>query len=222
MPAFRAAAVLFDLDGTLADTAHELHQSAVAALTDAGLPPIEFTRARDFIGDGTPRFIKRLITRQWWGEPPAEVYQQVYENFSTHYQTACVESRLYDCVPSVLAQFAAGAVKMACVTNKPERYTLPLLQAHGLCRYFSAVVCGDTLPVKKPDPAPLYSALKVLAVPADAAVMVGDSITDSRAAAAAGCKFIFMRYGYYRQPPPADAAADRFDAIPQLLQQLSA
>lgn len=219
MPA-ATGAVLFDLDGTLADTAPELHQAALAALTDSGLPPIQFMQARNYIGDGTPRFIKRLITRQWWGEPSAELYHQVHESFSTHYQNTCVHSRLYDNVLPVLDQFAAAGVKMACVTNKPERYTQPLLPALGLRDYFSAVICGDTLAVKKPDPAPLHAALNSLRVSAAAAVMVGDSITDSRAAAAAGCKFIFMRYGYYREPPPADAAADRFEAIPPLLQTL--
>ncbi|MCH9705843.1 MAG: HAD-IIIA family hydrolase [Proteobacteria bacterium] len=208
-------ALLFDLDGTLADTASELHAAAAAALSDLQLPPVPFEEAREYIGDGMPRFLKRLITRQWWGEPTENLYQQAYERMTHHYQNYCNRSNLYAHVPETLAQFKTRALPMACVTNKAERYSKSLLEKSGIAHYFSVVVGGDTLSVKKPDPAPLQEAMRHLAVTAENTIMVGDSIADSRAAVAAGCQFICMRYGYHRAGmlPPADYYADCFSQI---------
>lgn len=213
------AAALFDLDGTLVDTAPDLHAAASAALEDLQMPAVPFSEAREYIGDGMPRFIKRLVTRQWWGEPADGVYERASARLAHHYMQHCVNSRPYAGVESVLQQCAQQGIKMACVTNKAERYTLPLLAACGLEGFFAAVVCGDTLEVKKPHPAPLLTAMQTLCSEAAETVMVGDSITDSRAAAAAGCKFICMTYGYHRQNtmPPADLQADEFAQIPALL-----
>lgn len=215
-----AAALLFDLDGTLADTAPQLYAAAAAALAESGCaaPPLE--EARSYIGDGMPRFLKRMMTRQWWGEPPAAQYEEMHARFARHYQQRYADSPLYEGVAEALAALAARSFKMACVTNKAQRYTAPLLHARGLAQYFEVQVCGDTLPTKKPDPAPLRHAAAQLG--AARAIMVGDSIADSRAAAAAGYPFICVRYGYHRQRrlPPADATADCFADIPALLDSL--
>ena len=218
------AAVLFDLDGTLADTAPELHAAANAALAELEIMAVPFGEAREYIGDGMPRFIKRLITRQWWGEPAQELYQHAEQRLAHHYQRLCVNSRLYDGAAAALAQLAQREVPMACVTNKAQRFTVPLLAACGVAEHFAAVVCGDTLPVKKPAPDPLHAAMRALNVAPEETVMVGDSITASRASAAAGCKFICMTYGYHRENkiPPADAQAADFAQMLDVLDALDA
>lgn len=205
-------ALLFDLDGTLADTAPDICAAANATLTELNKQPVTLAEARGYIGDGMPRFIKRMLTRQWWGEPDAELFHTAAARMMEHYARECVTApRLYDGVLATLKKFQEDGFPMACVTNKPARFTPPLLDACGLSIFFSAVVCGDTLPVKKPDAAPLLYACQTLGAPIKTAVMIGDSASDGQAAAAAGCRFIVVSYGYHRDTlPPADGRADSF------------
>lgn len=213
----RAVAALFDLDGTLADTARDLHAAAAAMLRDLSLPPVSEVEARGFIGDGMPRFIKRLITRQWWGEPPPELLARAQARVAAHYAAVCTRSPLYEGVAAALETLRGRGVRLGCVTNKNTCFAMPILRARGILEEFSVVVCGDTLAVKKPHPAPLLEAMRGLDAPAARTVMVGDSLADSRAAAAAGCRFVCMGYGYHREAPPAAAVAARFGDIPDLV-----
>lgn len=193
-------AALFDLDGTLIDSAPDIHAAACAMLRDLSLPELPFEEAREYVGDGMPRFVKRALTRQWWGEPDDELLQTAIARMQFHYARECTaRRRVYAGVAETLAALQDRGVQMACVTNKPARFTGPVLSACGLDKFFGAVVSGDSLPSKKPDPAPLQEACRLLQVECESAWMVGDSEADAKAAAAAGCRFAVVSYGYHRR-----------------------
>lgn len=213
-------AALFDLDGTLMDTAPDIHAAAAAMLHDLHLPPLPFDEARSYIGDGVSRFVKRALTRQWWGEPKAELLRQAETLMRKHYAKECTARLLcYDGVKETLQLLHNKKIPMACVTNKPAIFSAPLLRACGLSRFFAVIVSGDTLQVKKPHAAPLLAAAKTLGAAIEDAWMIGDSPADGKAAAAAGCRFAVVRYGYHRsgELPPADEVLAKFaDVVPLL------
>lgn len=193
-----------DLDGTLADTAPDIHAAGCRALADLGLPPVSFSRAREFIGDGMPRFVKRLLTGQRWENPDPALFARARDLMTRHYDRECaVAPKLYPGVRAAVEFLAAAKIPLACVTNKPERFTRPLLESCGLSAAFSVVVCGDSPELKKPRPDGLLRACRALNLAPESAVMIGDSAaTDQRAAAAAGCGFIGVSYGYGMDPFP--------------------
>ena len=194
-----------DLDGTLADTAPGIHAAGARALADLGLPSVSPERARGFIGDGMPRFVKRLLTGERWTNPEAELFERAFALMRSHYARECaVASDLYPGARAALERFAAAKIPMACVTNKPAEFTGPVLKACGLDGAFASVVCGDAPELKKPRPDGLLRACRELGVAPGEAVMVGDSAdTDLRAAVAAGCGFVGVSYGYGTAPFPA-------------------
>ena len=216
MTAAHADVALFDLDGTLIDSAPDIHAAATAMLRDLSLPDILLDEARDYIGDGMPRFVKRALTRQWWGEPPADLLACATESMNKHYARECtVGRRVYDGVANTLTTLQQRGWKLACVTNKPTRFTEPVLAACALADFFDTVVCGDSLPAKKPNPLPLRHACAEMQSDCSHAWMIGDSVADSAAATAAGCRFIAVSYGYHRagQLPPAEYVAKCFADI---------
>ena len=194
-----------DLDGTLADTAPGIHAAGARALADLGLPSVSPERARGFIGDGMPRFVKRLLTGERWTNPEAELFERAFALMRSHYARECaVASDLYPGARAALERFAAARIPTACVTNKPAEFTGPVLKACGLDGAFASVVCGDAPELKKPRPDGLLRACRELGVAPGEAVMVGDSAdTDLRAAVAAGCGFVGVSYGYGTAPFPA-------------------
>ena len=208
---------LLDLDGTLADTAPDIHAAASRMLADLNRPPVSPAQAREHIGDGMPRFVKRLLTGERWQNPDAELFARAHDLMLRHYERECVASpRVYPGVREALAKLRADGFGLACVTNKPRRFTIPLLSACGLADFFPVVACGDSPEMKKPRPDSLLFACEGLGLqPADA-VMVGDSAaTDGRAALAAGCKFVGVSYGYGLDPFPPDAIV--VDSLTELL-----
>jgi phosphoglycolate phosphatase len=214
----RAAAVLFDLDGTLVDSVPDLAWSVNAALADAGMRPRQVADIANWVGNGLQRLLDRAIAGEFDAPEMPTGYHEVLAGFQRSYAAHCaVDSQLYPNATTTLARLSAHRLPLACVTNKPERFTHAILEAYAMAPFFSAVVGGDTLPQKKPDPAPVHHALKTLgAEPADA-VLVGDSVTDARAAAAAGVACIGMSYGYnHGQPLDPAAFAVVIDDLAQL------
>jgi phosphoglycolate phosphatase len=125
-------------------------------------------------------------------------------------------------VLSVLSALVSVDIKLGLITNKPRRFTLPLLKALGIDHYFAEVLCGDDLEFKKPHPLPVLTALKNLSVSAQQAIMVGDSISDIKSASAAGVKTVAVTYGYNHGIPITDARNEcqadmTIDKIKQLL-----
>lgn len=192
-----ARLVLFDLDGTLVDSAPDLADAANRALADAGLPPRPLAEIRRFIGNGAERLLHRCLTGIADADADSTLHQLAYRQFQLHYAACLVaRTRPYPGVVETLETLRRNGVLLGCVTNKPARFTTPLLAGLGLADYFAVTLAGDSLPVKKPDPAPLLGAAQRCGVdPADT-VMVGDSMADLGAARAAGMRIFCVGYGY--------------------------
>lgn len=218
-------AVLFDLDGTLVDSAPDLTLSVEHALTAVGMAAPGLDEVRRYIGEGAQKLLHRALTRDPDGVADAALFREASELFFDHYAAnLCVQSRLYPGVVATLKRLRQRGCRFACVTNKPARYTAPLLDALGLSEFFAVSVSGDSLPRKKPDPAPLQFAATALGMaPADC-TMVGDTVTDISAARNAGMAIIAVDYGYGEPGALAAAAPDRlvrtFDELAEFLPAL--
>ena len=193
---FDVDAVLFDLDGTLLDTIPDLYEAARRMLAELGEPTRSLDEVTRFVGKGIPNLVQRCLT-DGRSQRDAASLDAAVAVFRRHYSVVNGHStRIYEGVAETLAEFAEHGVRMACITNKAGDFTLPLLEHMGLARYFDCVVSGDTLPVKKPDPAPVLHACEALGVSTTRALMVGDSANDALAAQAAGVPVLLMTYGY--------------------------
>ncbi|MDR2925344.1 MAG: phosphoglycolate phosphatase [Azoarcus sp.] len=197
---FAPKAILFDLDGTLLDTVADLAEAANAMLTELGRPALGEELLRSFLGKGVHDLIQRCLAES--GEPSAAETDAAREIFRRQYLRVSGQStRAYPGVPELLAALEARGMKMAVVTNKSAVFTLPLLERFGFSRYFGAVVCGDTLPTRKPDPAMICHACDLLGVRPEESLMIGDSSNDSLAARAANAPVLLMTYGYSEGMP---------------------
>lgn len=192
------SAVLLDLDGTLLDTALDLHAAANGMLADLGRPAVALDDLRAYVGRGIPNLVKRVLAGALEAAddptpPPAEALA----SFRKHYAVCNgLSARPYDGVLEGLTALKAKQLPLAVITNKAGAFTLPLLERTGLAPYFDTVVSGDQLPRAKPDPMPLVWACGRLNVsPADA-LMIGDSVHDFKAGRAAGCRVFLVPYGY--------------------------
>lgn len=187
---------MFDLDGTLIDTAPQIAEAMNLALADLGLNKLPDSQIAGYIGAGAEALIKRCLAGNSHRQPDAILFEHAQRAFFTHYANNVTKSLPYDGVMDGLQTVKANGFKMACVTNKPERFTRPLLQTSGLIDFFELVVSGDSLPKKKPDPMQLQHICAKLGVLTTDALLVGDSNTDIVAARAAGCAIITVPYGY--------------------------
>jgi phosphoglycolate phosphatase len=163
------------------------------------MPTCDRATAATYIGDGISRFVKRMLTGEMDGEPDAALYARAYPIMLAHYrQRLSRESRPYPGVREALKQLSLAGFDLACLTNKPDAFTQPLLKDLGLTGYFKLVVSGDTLPRRKPDPLPVRHACKFFAITPAQGVLIGDSASDAEAAQAAGMPVICVTYGYNR------------------------
>ncbi len=184
-------AVLFDLDGTLLDTAGDLACAANRMLAAMGLAPRSESEIRDFVGKGTAKLVERCLA----GSKVA--FADAMALFDAAYREESGRSaRVYPGVREGIAMLAEDGLPLGCVTNKPAAFTLPLLRDAGLAAHFAVVVSGDTVARRKPDPMPYTHACEQLAVPCAQVLVVGDSANDVEAARAAGCRVLCVPYGY--------------------------
>jgi phosphoglycolate phosphatase len=211
------SAVAFDLDGTLADTHPDIYESTNRTLADLGLAPVDAETVRSYIGLGIDRLVKRLLTGVTGsdggaqsagdrsanshgaanGEPDPALLAEAGAIFRAHYrQLLTNESRLFPEMEDTLRRIRALGLKLACVTNKVEMFTRPLLDGLGVLHFFDEVVAGDTLERKKPDPLPLTWCAQRFGIAPARLLMVGDSETDTLCARAAGCPVICVPFGY--------------------------
>jgi len=214
--------VIFDLDGTLVDSAPDIAISMNKMLQQLDFPTRDLQQVRDWIGNGAGRLIKRALTGQLDGEPPEELFKQAHQLFLDIYdQHINVESTLYPGALEGLTVLYEQSYVLACVTNKPRRFTPPLLEAFGIDHFFEYLICGDDLPVKKPDPQVLQTILKQINLSPLQAVMVGDSASDIKAAQSANMKSFCVSYGYHQgkgvDALGADYIIDSIVEIPQYL-----
>jgi phosphoglycolate phosphatase len=198
---FKVKAVMIDLDGTLVHTAPEIAAAANLMLANLDLPMLPYSQVEGYIGEGAIVLIKRCLTGQKNVEPDSKLFERAEALFFAHYANNAANSKPYDGVIDGLQAMWNKGYRLACVTNKPEEFTLPLLQASGLVDFFEIVVSGDTLHNKKPDPIQLHHICAKFDVPEFEAMLVGDSATDIAAAHAAGCYIVTVPYGYNQGRP---------------------
>ncbi|HMO07610.1 MAG TPA: phosphoglycolate phosphatase [Paracoccaceae bacterium] len=213
--------IVFDLDGTLIDSAPDIHANASRVLAEEGLAPMTLAEVRGMIGHGVPHLVGRLLEAS--GQDPAGArFARMVDSFAAGYEGAVGLTRTYPGVEAALAALAGSGAPLGICTNKPRAPTLSVLRHLGLSDRFAVVVGGDSLPVRKPDPAPLLAALAALGQ--GPAVYVGDSEVDAETAAAAGLPFLLYTEGYRRAPvtalPHAAAFAD-WGALPYLVARLA-
>lgn len=198
---FDVKAVMFDLDGTLVNTAPEIAFAINKMLAELKLPQLPQQQIEGYIGEGARMLIRRSIAAYMQHAPDEAIFEQGQTLFYQHYADNVRHSKPYDGAVETLVALQDKGLKLACVTNKPERFTLPLLDESGLLDFFEVVVSGDTLPKKKPDPIQLrYICAKFNVLEAEA-MLVGDSLTDVAAAHAAGCYIVTVPYGYNQSRP---------------------
>ncbi|WP_272907034.1 phosphoglycolate phosphatase [Mycetohabitans rhizoxinica] len=195
-------AAIVDLDGTMVDTAGDFTAALNAVLGELGLPPINQAEVVAYVGKGSEHLVRSVLSARL---PPAAAEQR-FDVALAGYQRAYAvvngrHTRLYPDVIRGLDAFGAARIKLACVTNKPLRFALELLEQYGLRPYFEVVLGGDSLPRKKPDPLPMLAACDALGVPPARAVAIGDSENDARAARAAGLATLTVPYGYNHGQP---------------------
>lgn len=196
----RPAAVIFDLDGTLIDSAPDIHAASNAVLAAYGFAPLTLPQVRSFIGKGVPHLVHCLLAASE-ADPQGPLHAQMVADFTARYETAVTLTALYPGARAALEALAARGHRLGLCTNKPLAPTRAVLAHFGLAETFDVVIGGDSLPQRKPDPQPLLKALRMLGD--GRALYVGDSEVDAQTAEAAGLPFVLFTEGY-RKTPVAD------------------
>ncbi len=202
-------AVVIDLDGTLLNTAPDLARAAELMMAELGMPCPSIDTIRTYIGNGVSRLVKRVLTGDMDAEPDAELFAKALPIYQKHYgEHVSEQSRPFPGVVEGLESFRRMGLHIACITNKAEQFTVPLLKDTGLFGYFELILSGDALPRRKPDPLPLQHACKVFGVQPAELLLIGDSLNDTQAARAAGCPVFCVPYGYNRGRPVEELDLD--------------
>jgi len=215
-------ALLIDLDGTLLESGPDLARAMNRTLAEQGLAELPLQQVVSFIGHGLRHLLTRSLHIALGRAPDEAETDALLPRFEAHYEDLLAfDSPPYPGVVDGLGALRAAGFRMACVTNKHARFTLPLLDRTGLAPMFDLVVSGDSCARKKPHPDMLLHACARLGVAPATALMVGDSGNDVDAARAAGCPVWCLPYGYSEGGPGIPPAADRiigsFLELPMLL-----
>ena len=215
------ALIVFDLDGTLIDSAADLAAAVNNMLAGYGCAPLSVPEVRRMIGDGVAMLVARaLAARRCEPADPAgaaQVFMRHYESDATSLTTA------FPGVAEALQALQAAGIPLAVCTNKPARITADILASLGLAKYFARVIGGDSLPFRKPDPRVLLALLETFAARPEGSLLVGDSEVDAATARSAGVPFVLMKHGYRRGPAeeiPCLAALESFAQLPALVRAL--
>lgn len=206
--------ILFDLDGTLIETAPEIADAVNDTLVQFDRAPVTQQQVNDWIGHGTRELLIQALA--FTGQTTADAVRQsdafkpIEQVFGQHYQARCgTRSHLYPHVRETLQALRVAGVKLVVVTNKEGRYTQTVLDAHQMTPLFDRVVSGDTLPVKKPNPAAIDDCLQRFGVARERALFVGDSSIDVATARNAGITVWALPYGYNMGQPIESCHPDR-------------
>jgi len=191
--------VLFDLDGTLIDSAPDLAGAANRLRADHGLPPLPLADLRPMVGSGA-----RGMVGVAFGVTPGETrYDALRDAFLAHYEQGLLQTtQPFDGVDAMLRALEQAGVPWGIVTNKVTRFTAPIVAGLGLAQRAAVVVCGDTTPHAKPHPEPLLEAARRLGVAPQQCVYVGDDVRDMQAGRAAGMPTLAASWGYLGQGEP--------------------
>jgi phosphoglycolate phosphatase len=213
-----AGTILFDLDGTLVDSAPDLRAALNRLMAARGLPPFPLPEVVAMVGDGAKVLVERALSARGQPFDPAAL-----DGFLADYTAnAAVETRPYDGIPAVLDALAAAGWRLAVCTNKPEAAARELLEALGLMPRFAALGGGDSFPMRKPDPGHLLATLRLAGGGGGRALMIGDHHNDIAAARGAGVPAIFAGWGYGPAAMAAGApVAARPADLPALVRDLA-
>jgi phosphoglycolate phosphatase len=209
-------AIVIDLDGTLLNTAPDLAHAAELMMAELGRPCPSLETIQTYIGNGVSRLVKRVLTGQMDAEPDPALFEKALATYQKYYgEHVADQSMPFAGVVEGLEAMKAAGFRLACITNKAEQFTHPLLKATGLFTYFELILSGDTLPKRKPDPLPLLHAAKHFGVDISQVLLIGDSLNDTQAARAAGCPVFCVPYGYNRGRPVTELDLDA--VVPSLV-----
>jgi phosphoglycolate phosphatase len=190
-------AVIIDLDGTMMDTAPDIHAALNAMRREVGLGPISLEIATSLIGKGTENLVLEVLALDYSSHEVEQHFESALGAYLGHYMALNgVRSRLYPGVLDGLQKMKTAGLRLACVTNKPIALATPLLKSAGLADFFEVTYGGDSLPCKKPDPYPMLQVCRDFNLEPHQVVAIGDSSNDARAGRAAGCAVLTVPYGY--------------------------
>jgi phosphoglycolate phosphatase len=218
-------AVIVDLDGTMVDTMGDFNEAINRMLPELALPPIEPHHIEHMVGKGSEHLLRSVLKHVLALDGKAlnamnieAHYPSAWASYQRHYLAINGQfSAVYAGVEECLKGLRARGLRLACLTNKPTDFALPLLKAKGLDGYFEMVFGGDAFERKKPDPLPLIKTCEALGTAPARTLMVGDSSNDAQAARAAGCPVALVTYGYNHGHPVRTVDADGFvDSLTQL------
>jgi phosphoglycolate phosphatase len=216
-------AIIFDLDGTLVDSAEDLRAALNRLLGELGLRAVETNEIKGMIGDGVLKMVERALVATG-GDPKQSAALQP-RFLELYLPNSANLTRCFPGVAETLDVLHRKDFRLAVVTNKPVAATNSILRALSLSDFFQAVVGGDSVEQRKPHPAPLLEAARRLAVDVSETLMVGDNIHDVEAAHAAGMRCVAVNYGYHHRPPSefdADHLIDQFaDLLPLVINPAS-
>ncbi len=204
----KAQAAIIDLDGTMVDTLDDFDVALNSMLAELALPRLTRADIEPMIGKGSEHLVRSVLA-QVGGAP--SLFEQAWPSYVRNY--LAINGQYAAVYPGVIEGLQAmkhAGLKLACLTNKPTAFAVPLLEAKGLAGFFEVVFGGDAFERKKPDPLPLRKSCEALATDPALTLMVGDSSNDARAARAAGCPVILVTYGYNHGEPVRDVDADGF------------
>ena len=218
--------VLFDLDGTLVDTAPEIADAINATLRRLGRGAVPAAQVRDWIGQGTRETLRKALEHAAVPGSDGAALDAAWPGFELDYGETCGTcSALYPGVRPGLERLRAQGRRLALVTNKEGAFAHRVLARHELCAHFDVVVAGDSLPVRKPDPAVVRHVIQTLGVDPRETLLVGDSAADVELARRAGIAVWAVRYGYHRGELTGrlrpDRWVDRIDVVADLPQRIA-
>ncbi|MBL8524194.1 MAG: phosphoglycolate phosphatase [Betaproteobacteria bacterium] len=211
-------AVLLDLDGTLLDTVGDIVTAANMMRASLGFAPLAPTVIAAYVGKGIPNLVSKTL-KDAVGEPGPTALKVAVANFERQYEKCFGDtSKPYPGVIDGLSALKDKGLRLGCVTNKAEKFTLPLLERTGLAGYFELVLSGDSLAEKKPHPLPLQHAAEFFGAAPAEVLLIGDSVNDAEAARAAGSPVFIVPYGYNEGQELRGLDCDAFiDDVPSAL-----
>jgi phosphoglycolate phosphatase len=195
-------AVIIDLDGTMVDTAPDFHVAINRMRAEFDLTPLTIETVIEFVGKGSENLMRRVLGVDYEAADVEVQFERAMAAYQRYYLAINGDySSVYPGVIEGLNAMRDQGLRLACVTNKPISFAIPLLEKTGLAPYFELVYGGDSLPKKKPDPLPMLTVCRDFSLPPAQVIAIGDSSNDAEAARAAGCRVLTVPYGYNHGQP---------------------